>query len=174
MNVLSFGIVIFISTFDPSWLETWTSKNPEEIKKLELQAKETALTIAVDAFEKVADITKGIIDQLQLVLDNVIIEMENYQKELPEEIKTVLTEKVEEVKPVEKPVVIEDDNYVWLLHGKACTTKVVFQLLQHRTNLPDNQIVSALNVVKNNMEKLGKTTCEIKEEEDTFDFVILK
>ena len=83
-------------------------------------------------------------------------------------------EKDEEVKPFEKPVVIEDDNYAWVLDGKACTTKAVFQLLKHRTNLPDNQIVSALNVVKNNMEKLGKTTCEIKEEEDTFDFVILK
>ncbi len=91
-----------------------------------------------------------------------------------EEKPAPVEEKVEEVKPVEKPVVIEDDNYAWVLHGKACTTKAVFQLLKHRTNLPDNQIVSALNVVKNNMEKLGKTTCEIKEEEDTFDFVILK
>lgn len=83
----------------------------KEIKKLELQAKETALTIAVDAFEKVADITKGIIDQLQLVLDNIIIEMENYQKELPEEIKTVLTEKVEEVDQVVNKA--KDDSFAY-------------------------------------------------------------
>lgn len=83
----------------------------KEIKELELQAKETALTIAVDAFEKVADVTKGIIDQLQLVLDNIIIEMENYQKELPEEIKTVLTEKVEEVDQVVNKA--KDDSFAY-------------------------------------------------------------
>ena len=124
------------------------------------------------------EILEEVVEEAAPVIVEEVAEEEPVVEEEPapvvEEKPAPVEEKVEEVKPVEKPVVIEDDNYAWVLHGKACTTKAVFQLLKHRTNLPDNQIVSALNVVKNNMEKLGKTTCEIKEEEDTFDFVILK
>ena len=105
-----------------------------------------------------------------IVHDEVIEEEVVIEEDIVEEVVESIPQ--QEVQAEETPV--EDDIYTWLLNGKPCTTKVVQKLLQQRTNLPDNQILSALEVVKNNMAKLNTTTCEIKEENETFDFIILK
>ena len=93
----------------------------------------------------------------------------------------VVEEKVEEAPVVEEtpvveeaPVVEEEDNFVWVFEGKTWNSSHMKQLLKQKTDLPEDQILASLNVVKANMSKLGKTTCEVKEENESFDFVIIK
>ena len=87
----------------------------------------------------------------------------------------VVEEKVEETPVVEEaPVVEEEDNFVWVFEGKTWNSSHMKQLLKQKTDLPEDQILASLNVVKANMSKLGKTTCEVKEENESFDFVIIK
>ena len=102
-------------------------------------------------------------------------------EEAPVEETPVVEEKVEEAPVVEEtpvveeaPVVEEEDNFVWVFEGKTWNSSHMKQLLKQKTDLPEDQILASLNVVKANMSKLGKTTCEVKEENESFDFVIIK
>lgn len=83
---------------------------------------------------------------------------------------------VEEVAPetVDAVVEEEEDGYSWLYEGNACTTNNIKQVLKQKTQLSDEDILASLNVVKENMKKTGKNTCEVKEEKETFDFIIVK
>ena len=84
--------------------------------------------------------------------------------------------KVEEVAPETVNAVVEEeeDGYSWLYEGNACTTNNIKQVLKQKTQLSDEDILASLNVVKENMKKTGKNTCEVKEEKETFDFIIVK
>ena len=87
----------------------------------------------------------------------------------------IVVEAVEETPVVEEaPVVEEEDNFVWVFEGKTWNSSHMKQLFKQKTDLPEDQILASLNVVKANMSKLGKTTCEVKEENESFDFVIIK
>ena len=79
----------------------------------------------------------------------------------------------EEEAPVEEEVE-EDDGFSWVVGGKPCSTKEMKAMLTEKTQLSEADVDTAMNVVKENMKKSGKNTCEIKEENDTFDFVITK
>lgn len=81
---------------------------------------------------------------------------------------------VEEAPVAEEAPVVEKDGLVWVIDGKECTTCVVRKLLQDKTALSNEDVESALKVVKDNMTKVGKHVCEVKEEEETFDFIIVK
>ena len=81
---------------------------------------------------------------------------------------------VEEAPVAEEAPVVEKDGLVWVIDGKECTTCVVRKLLQDKTALSNEDVESALRVVKDNMTKVGKHVCEVKEEEETFDFIIVK
>ncbi len=83
---------------------------------------------------------------------------------------------VEEVAPETVNAVVEEeeDGYSWLYEGNACTTNNIKQVLKQKTQLSDEDILASLNVVKENMKKTGKNTCEVKEEKETFDFIIVK
>ena len=81
---------------------------------------------------------------------------------------------VEEAPVAEEAPVVEKDGLVWVIDGKECTTCVVRKLLQDKTALSNEDVESALRVVKDNMTKVGKHVCEVKEVEETFDFIIVK
>ena len=86
----------------------------------------------------------------------------------------VVVAPVEEAPVAEEAPVVEKDGLVWVIDGKECTTCVVRKLLQDKTALSNEDVESALRVVKDNMTKVGKHVCEVKEEEETFDFIIVK
>ena len=69
---------------------------------------------------------------------------------------------------------VTDDDFKWLYEGITCSTSNIKQLLRQRTAFSDVDINKALDVVKDTMRKNGKTTCEVKEENSTFDFIILR
>ena len=93
------------------------------------------------------------------------------EEEVTEE--TVEETPAEEEAPVEEEVE-EDDGFSWVVGGKPCSTKEMKAMLTEKTQLSEADVDTAMNVVKENMKKSGKNTCEIKEENDTFDFVITK
>ena len=47
-------------------------------------------------------------------------------------------------------------------------------LLVKSTELSAEDVANSLNVVKENMKKAGKNVCEVKEEADTFEFIIAR
>ena len=85
----------------------------------------------------------------------------------------------EEAAPVEEPAqveeeVVEEDNVTWVYGKETLTTAQLVEVLKEKTSLSAEEIVSSLNVVKANMERVGKTTCEVRETEETVDFIIVK
>ena len=63
---------------------------------------------------------------------------------------------------------------MWVYGKEKLTTAQVVEMLQTKTELSANEIVSSLEIVKTNLAKVNKTTCEIKETKETYDFIILK
>ena len=97
------------------------------------------------------------------------------EEEVVEEVISVEEEVVEEVVPVEEEVIEEvNDNFVWVYENEKLTTKQVLELICKSTSLSKEEVNSALDVVKSNMEKINKTTCDVKETNETFDFIIEK
>lgn len=94
------------------------------------------------------------------------IEIEN--EDVVEEVPPV----VEEVKPVEPEPVKEE--YMWIFNSRIYNTEQMVQILVEKTDLEESDVSESLNVVLSSMKKSGKKICEVKEEDDTFDFIILK
>ena len=76
--------------------------------------------------------------------------------------------------PVEETPAEEDDGLSWVVDGKPFSTKEMKGMLAEKTELSENDVETAMCVVKENMKKSGKNTCEIKDEEDSINFVITK
>ena len=91
-----------------------------------------------------------------------------------QEVVEEVTPEVEEDVVEEAPLVIPEDNVVWVYGKEKLTTAQVVEMRQTKTELSANEIVSSLEIVKTNLAKVNKTTCEIKETKETYDFIILK
>lgn len=114
-------------------------------------------------------------DVIAPVEDNVF-DANEVTEEVADEPLNEEEKEVEEVAPETVTAVVEEeeDGYSWLYEGNACTTNNIKQILKQKTQLSDEDILASLNVVKENMKKTGKNTCEVKEEKETFDFIIVK
>ena len=117
-----------------------------------------------------------IVPTVEEVTEETVTE-ETATEEVVDETPVAEEEPVEEVReqtqeePAEE---VTDDDFKWLYEGKTCSTSNIKQLLRQRTAFSDVDINKALDVVKDTMRKNGKTTCEVKEENSTFDFIILR
>ena len=110
-----------------------------------------------------------------MVEEVISVEEEVVEEEVVEEVVPVEEEVVEEVVPVEEEVIEEvNDNFVWVYENEKLTTKQILELICKSTSLSKEEVNSALDVVKSNMEKINKTTCDVKETNETFDFIIEK
>lgn len=94
--------------------------------------------------------------------------------EVAENVVVHEVEEVEDTTTVVTEEVIEEDGITWIYKGEKMTTNKVAEVLQSKTSLTADDISSSLNVVKLNMKRLNKTEVEVKEEADSFNFVILK
>lgn len=112
------------------------------------------------------------------VVDEVVATEDVVVDEVKEEVveeDVVEDDVVEEVVNEDvKEVVVEEDNCVWVYNGKSYTTSDMQALLVKSTELSAEDVANSLNVVKENMKKAGKNVCEVKEEADTFEFIITK
>ena len=100
--------------------------------------------------------------------------VEEATPEVEEDVVEEATPEVEEDVVEEASLVIPEDNIVWVYGKEKLTTAQVVEMLQTKTELSANEIVSSLEIVKTNLAKVNKTTCEIKETKETYDFIILK
>ena len=110
-----------------------------------------------------------VVEETPVVEEAPVVE-EVVAEEAPAAEEVVAEEAVAE----EAPVAEEEDHYVWVFEGKTCNSNHIKQLLKQKTELQEEEILASLEVVKENLKKLGKTTCEVKEENDSFDFIIIK
>ena len=116
------------------------------------------------------------VEDEEVVVEEVPVE-EAVVEEAPVEEAPVEEVPVEETPVEEAPVEevqVEDDGYVWVIAGENRTTAEVVAFLGEKTDLSDDEIMGAVDVVKTNMQTAETNTCEIRETETTFDFVILK
>ena len=122
--------------------------------------------------EEVIEVVEEVIPAVE---EEVVEEVISVEEEVVEEVVPVEEEVVEEVVPVEEEVIEEvNDNFVWVYENEKLTTKQVLELICKSTSLSKEEVNSALDVVKSNMEKINKTTCDVKETNETFDFIIEK
>ena len=123
--------------------------------------------------EEVIEVVEEVIPAVEeeVVEEVISVEEEVVEEEVVEEVVPVEEEVVEEVVPVEEEV---NDNFVWVYENEKLTTKQVLELICKSTSLSKEEVNSALDVVKANMEKINKTTCDVKETNETFDFIIEK
>lgn len=95
------------------------------------------------------------------------------EEEAPVEEEAPAEEVVEEA-PVAEEAPVEEDDYTWIFEGNNCTTCDIRKLLGEKTSLDEADIAAAIHVVKENMKKAGKKVCDVKEDNESFDFIILK
>ena len=114
-----------------------------------------------------------------VVVENPVVEDVVVSEDVVEEIvkEEVIEEDVKEdvvEEDVKEEVVEEDDKCVWVYNGKSYSTSDMKALLVNATELSEEDVANSLQVVKENMAKAGKNVCEVKEEADTFEFIIVK
>lgn len=148
----------------------------------EIDPKPDPIDVVIeDGGEEVAPVVEEPVTQ-EVVEEVVEEEVEEVQAEPAVE---EVVEVVEEPAPVkEEPVATEpeDDGFRWKYNDSSNpdtsnpykTTAEMKHVLQQRTSLSDADIDNALNVVKENLTKQGKTECEVKEENETFNFICVK
>ena len=121
--------------------------------------------------EEVVEIVEEVVEEAAPVEEEVVEEVVEEAAPVEEEVEE---EVVEEVAPVEEVVEEKVDNFVWVYGNEELNSQQVLELIQEKTSLTKEEITSALDVVKANMEKVNKTTCDVKEADDSFDFIIVK
>ena len=135
-----------------------------------------------EVVEEVEEQKEIIIEVEEEVVEEVAPEAEEVVEEVAEEEAPVVEEVVEETAPVievveetvEEETVEIVDNYVWVYGKEELKTEQVISMLQEKTSLTRAEIVASIDIVKANMEKFGRTTCDVKECDETFDFIITK
>ena len=83
----------------------------------------------------------------------------------------------EEAKEEAKEDVKEEaanEEYSWFVGGKKVSEQEVKELISDRGELSEEEAQSAVDAVKEQLKKNGKTSCEVKEEKDSFSFTIAK
>lgn len=120
--------------------------------------------------EEVVEIVEEVVEETAPVEEEVVEEV--VEEAAP--VEEVVEEVVEEAAPVEEVVEEKVDNFVWVYGNEELNSQQVLELIQEKTSLTKEEITSALDVVKANMEKVNKTTCDVKEADDSFDFIIVK
>ena len=69
---------------------------------------------------------------------------------------------------------IFDFPLTWVFEGKELNSKEIVNVLKEKTSLSEVEVRESLQVVIDNMLTTNKTICEVRECDDSFDFVILK
>ena len=130
---------------------------------------------AIDVEDDYVTEENGEVEIVVPVVDVNEEEVEDEEEIVEETIEeTPAEEAVEEVAEQQEEVVEEDDGFSWVVDGKPFSSKEMKSMLSEKTQLSEADVDTAMKVVKENMKKVGKASCEIKEENDTFDFVITK
>lgn len=135
----------------------------------EIEPKPEAIEVEVDSATPVETNESTVVVETETEDEDVVEEVEEEEETIVEEPKEETTEPVEEVK---EEVVTDSDNIVWVYEGKECSTSNMKQVLRQKTTLSDDDIDAAIDVVRKNVVGSGKV--EVKEENETFDFVIAK
>ena len=134
----------------------------------EIDSKPEAIEVEDDdVVVEAAPVVEEVVATEDVVVDEVkedVVEEDVVEDDVVEE---VVNEEVKEV-------VVEEDNCVWVYNGKSYTTSDMQALLVKSTELSAEDVANSLNVVKENMKKVGKNVCEVKEEADTFEFIIAR
>ena len=134
----------------------------------EIDPKPEAIEVEDEEVEEIVEVAPAIEEKVEEA------PVEEQADEAPVAEEEVVEEIVEEIPVVEEVVEEKPDNYVWVYGNDELTTQQVIELIQGKTALAKEEIVSALDVVKANMEKVSKTTCDVKETDESFDFIIVK
>lgn len=117
-----------------------------------------------------------VVEETPVVEEEVVEEVEA-EEEVTEEVEaeeTPVEEAPVEEAPVTEEAPVEEDDYTWIFEGNNCTTCDIKKLLGEKTSLDEADIAAAIHVVKENMKKAGKKVCDVKEDNESFDFIILK
>lgn len=117
-----------------------------------------------------------VVEETPVVEEEVVEEVEAEEEVETEEVEAEeapVEEEVEEA-PVAEEAPVEEDDYTWIFEGNNCTTCDIRKLLGEKTSLDEADIAAAIHVVKENMKKAGKKVCDVKEDNESFDFIILK
>ena len=117
-----------------------------------------------------------VVEETPVVEEEVVEEVEAEEEDETEEVEAEeapVEEEVEEA-PVAEEAPVEEDDYTWIFEGNNCTTCDIRKLLGEKTSLDEADIAAAIHVVKENMKKAGKKVCDVKEDKESFDFIILK
>ena len=132
--------------------------------------------IEVEGEEVIEEVVETVVEPIHAEEEVVEEVVEEVQEEVVEEEAQQVEEVQEEVVEAEVAVVeeVEEDNVTWVYGKETLTTAQLAEVLKEKTSLSSEEIVSSLNVVKANMERVGKTTCEVRETEETVDFIIVK
>ena len=97
-------------------------------------------------------------------------EREAAEKEAKEKAEQEAKQAEEEEKQEEVPA----GEFAWMYEGKQVSEDSVKHLMSEKGDLSAEESQAALEAVKEQLRKNGKTTCEIKEEKDSFSFTIAK
>ena len=115
-----------------------------------------------------------VVEEAPVVEETPVVEEEVVEEVVEEvEAEEAPVEEVVEEAPVAEEAPVEDD-YTWIFEGNNCTTCDIRKLLGEKTSLDEADIAAAIHVVKENMKKAGKKVCDVKEDNESFDFIILK
>ena len=113
-----------------------------------------------------------VVEEAPVVEETPVVEEVEAEEEVAEEVEA--EEAPVEEAPVAEEAPVEEDDYTWIFEGNNCTTCDIRKLLGEKTSLDEADIAAAIHVVKENMKKAGKKVCDVKEDNESFDFIILK
>lgn len=157
------GVVTFKPQFE-------IDPKPEAIEVEDEEVIEEVVETVVEPIHAEEEVVEEVQEEVQEeVVEEEVQQVEEVKEEVVEEEVAVVEEVKEEV--VEK---VEEDNVTWVYGKETLTTAQLAEVLKEKTSLSSEEIVSSLNVVKANMERVGKTTCEVRETVETVDFIIVK
>lgn len=157
------GVVTFKPQFE-------IDPKPEAIEVEDEEVIEEVVETVVEPIHAEEEVVEEVQEEVQ---EEVVEEEVAVVEEVKEE---VVEEEVQQVEEVKEEVVekVEEDNVTWVYGKETLTTAQLAEVLKEKTSLSSEEIVSSLNVVKANMERVGKTTCEVRETVETVDFIIVK
>ena len=166
------GVVTFKPQFE-------IDPKPEAIEVEDEEVIEEVVETVVEPVHAEEEVVEEVQEEVkEEVVEEEVQQVEEVQEEVVEEEVAVVEEVQEEVveEEVKEEVVekVEEDNVTWVYGKETLTTAQLAEVLKEKTSLSSEEIVSSLNVVKANMERVGKTTCEVRETVETVDFIIVK
>ena len=164
------GVVTFKPQFE-------IDPKPEAIEVEDEEVIEEVVETVVEPIHAEEEVVEEVQEEVQEeVVEEEVAVVEEVKEEVVEEEVQQVEEEVQQVEEVKEEVVekVEEDNVTWVYGKETLTTAQLAEVLKEKTSLSSEEIVSSLNVVKANMERVGKTTCEVRETVETVDFIIVK